>query len=249
MSALGLTLARHKKYIPFAASIIYRTLGKRLGNSADSVAFLLPLSIQYAVLHTKAVRRAGYKGNPLTQGVKLFEQILKQRSGMVLSQHEYDEVWKLVAYKDKKIRLAIPEMLSELASLKSHNVNVEEFPFILLSGERRSYNANQIYRDPAWRKVDAEGALRIHPEDARHLNVDAGGQLKCISAHGEIQVAIELDDGMRRGVVSLPHGYGMRFQNGEPIGPQLNLLISAEHCDPLSKTPYHKYVPIRLEKC
>ncbi|WP_423244115.1 hypothetical protein, partial [Acinetobacter nosocomialis] len=21
------------------------------------------------------------------------------------------------------------------------------------------------------------------------------------------------------------------------------------HCDPLSKTPYHKYVPIRLEKC
>ncbi len=209
----------------------------------------MPLSIQYAVLHTKAVRRAGYKGNPLTQGVKLFEQILKQRSGMVLSQHEYDEVWKLVAYKDKKIRLVIPEMLSELARLKSHNVNVEEFPFILLSGERRSYNANQIYRDPAWRKVDVEGALRIHPEDARHLNVDAGGQLKCISAHGEIQVAIELDDGMRRGVVSLPHGYGMRFQNGEPIGPQLNLLISAEHCDPLSKTPYHKYVPIRLEKC
>lgn len=87
----------------------------------------MPLSIQYAVLHTKAVRRAGYKGNPLTQGVKLFEQILKQRSGMVLSQHEYDEVWKLVAYKDKKIHLAIPEMLSELASLKSYNVNVEEF--------------------------------------------------------------------------------------------------------------------------
>ncbi len=52
---------------------------------------------------------------------------------MVLSQHEYDEVWKLVVYKDKKIRLAIPEMLSELASLRSHNVNIEEFPFILLS--------------------------------------------------------------------------------------------------------------------
>lgn len=79
---------------------------------------LLPLSIQYAVLHTKAVRRAGYKGNPLTLGVRLFEQILKQRSGVVLSQHEYDEIWKLVAYKDKKIRLAIPEMLAELANLK-----------------------------------------------------------------------------------------------------------------------------------
>jgi anaerobic selenocysteine-containing dehydrogenase len=249
LSALGLTFARNKKYIPFAASILYRTLGKHLEKSAGSVAFLLPLSIQYAVLHTKAVRRAGYKGNPLTLGVHLFEQILKQRSGMVLSQHEYDEVWKLVAYKDKKIRLAIPEMLNELARLKSHNVNVEEFPFILLSGERRSYNANQIYRDPAWRKVDAEGALRIHPEDAEALSVAVGDQIKCISQHGEIQVTVDFDEGMRKGVVSLPHGYGMRFQGGEPIGPQLNMLISGEHCDPLSKTPYHKYVPIRLEKC
>lgn len=167
----------------------------------------------------------------------------------MLSQHEYDEVWKLLAYKDKKIRLAIPEMLTELASLKSHNVNIEEFPFILLSGERRSYNANQIYRDPAWRKVDAEGALRIHPEDAEALNVAMGDQIKCISQHGEIQVTVDFDEGMRKGVVSLPHGYGMRFQGREPIGPQLNMLISGEHCDPLSKTPYHKYVPIRLEKC
>jgi len=249
LSALGLTFARHKKYIPFAASILYRTLGKYLENSAASTAFLLPLSIQYAVLHTKAVRRAGYKGNPLTLGVRLFEQILKQRSGVVLSQHEYDEIWKLVAYKDKKVRLAIPEMLTELANLKNHQVNVEEFPFILLSGERRSYNANQIYRDPAWRKVDAEGALRIHPEDAQALSVSVGDRLNCISKHGQIQVSIDLDEGMRKGVVSLPHGYGMRFQGGEPIGPQLNQLISGDHCDPLSKTPYHKYVPIRLEKC
>lgn len=249
LSALGLTFARHKKYIPFAASILYRTLGKHLENSAASVAFLLPLSIQYSVLHTKAVRRAGYKGNPLTLGVRLFEQILNQRSGVVLSQHEYDEMWKLVAYKDKKIRLVIPEMLSELANLKNHQFSIEEFPFILLSGERRSYNANQIYRDPAWRKVDAEGALRIHPEDATNLNVAVGDQLKCISQHGEIQVTVDFDEGMRKGVVSLPHGYGMRFQGGEPIGPQLNLLVSGEHCDPLSKTPYHKYVPIRLEKC
>ena len=97
-------------------------------------------------------------------------------------------------------------------------------------------------------KVDAEGALRIHPEDARHLNVDARGQLKCISAHGEIQVVIELDDGMRRGVYHFHMAMVCDFKMGTDW-PQLNLLISAEHCDPLSKTPYHKYVPIRLEKC
>ena len=49
-------------------------------------------------------------------------------------------------------------------------------------------------------------------------------------------------------MISLPHGYGMRFQGGEPIGPQLNLLTSSDHCEPFSKTPYLKYVPVRLER-
>jgi hypothetical protein len=29
-------------------------------------------------------------------------------------------------------------------------------------------------------------------------------------------------------------------------GPVLNLLTSAEHRDPITATPYHKYVPVRL---
>ena len=123
-----------------------------------------------------------------------------------------------------------------------------DYPFILLAGERRSYNANQIYRDPTWRKVDAEGRLRMNPEDAQTLGVETGQMLHCISEHGKIQVTVELDEGMRKGVVSLPHGYGLRYRGGEPIGPQLNRLTSAQHCDPLSKTPYHKYVPVRLER-
>ena len=113
------------------------------------------------------MKQAGYQGNRLNLGVKLFQAILKQRSGIVLSQHEYDDVWNLIAYKDKKIRLAIPEMLIELAQLKQQATKLSDsFPFILLAGERRSYNANQIYRDPAWRKVDAEGRLRMNPHDA-----------------------------------------------------------------------------------
>ncbi len=210
---------------------------------------LLPLCMQYAAQHYKAVKQAGYQGNRLNLGVKLFQAILKQRSGIVLSQHEYDDVWSLIEYKDKKIRLAIPEMLIELAQLKQQAAKLSDsFPFILLAGERRSYNANQIYRDPAWRKVDAEGRLRMNPHDAADFGVETGHALQCVSEHGNIQVVVELDEGMRQGVVSLPHGYGIRYRDGEPIGPQLNRLTSTEHCDPLSKTPYHKYVPVRLER-
>ncbi|MCY6411123.1 molybdopterin-dependent oxidoreductase [Acinetobacter sp. VNH17] len=248
-AALGANFAKNKKLIPFAASIVYRTLGKTLPNDAAATALLLPLCMQYAAQHYQAVKQAGYEGNRLNLGVKLFQTILKQRSGVILSQHDYADVWNLIAYKDKKIRLAIPEMFIELAQLRQQPLVVkEDYPFILLAGERRSYNANQIYRDPAWRKVDADGRLRINPEDALQLGVETGQILQCISEHGAIQVTVELDDGMRKGVVSLPHGYGLRYGNSEPIGPQINRLTSTRHCDPLSKTPYHKYVPVRLER-
>ncbi|MCU4580038.1 molybdopterin-dependent oxidoreductase [Acinetobacter gyllenbergii] len=247
--ALGVSFAKNKKLIPYAASIVYRTLGKTLPNDAASTALLLPLCMQYAAQHYQAVKQAGYVGNRLNLGVKLFQNILQQRSGVVLSQHDYADVWELIAYQDKKIRLAIPEMFIELAQLKQGSMTLTtDYPFILLAGERRSYNANQIYRDPAWRKVDAEGRLRINPEDAQTFGVETGQMLHCISEHGKIQVTVELDEGMRKGVVSLPHGYGLRYRGGEPIGPQLNRLTSAQHCDPLSKTPYHKYVPVRLER-
>ncbi|GAA5009644.1 molybdopterin-dependent oxidoreductase [Acinetobacter puyangensis] len=249
MAALGALLAKNSQFIPYAASITYRTLGETLPNNAASTAFLLPLAIKFAVENTKAVQRAGYQGNKLTLGFDLFEHILNDRSGVVISEHHYEDVWSLVAYKDRKIRLAIPEMFVALAELKQEpTLDQTEYPFILFAGERRSYNANQIYRDPAWRKVDPHGSLRIHPEDAARFEVINGDKLRCISRNGQVEVVVELDAGMQKGVVSLPHGYGMRYQGSEPIGPRLNMLTSSDHCEPFSKTPYQKYVPVKLEK-
>jgi anaerobic selenocysteine-containing dehydrogenase len=151
------------------------------------------------------------------------------------------------------VKLAIPEMLAELAALREEADPLERVAaagaeggraFLLMAGERRSYNANQIYRDPAWRKVDPHGALRMHPDDAAALGVVEGGKVVCASARDALEVVVELDDGLRRGVVTLPHGYGQRYRGGAPAGPELNRLTDRTHCDPLSKTPYHKHVPV-----
>lgn len=249
MAAFSGFLAKNKKLIPYAASIIYRTLGKTLPDNAAAAAFLFPLALKFAAKHTKALRRAGFVGNKITLGCDLFEHILSSRSGTVVSKHLYSDVWSLIAYKDQKIRLAIPEMFVALADLRNEQkIDQSEYPFILFAGERRSYNANQIYRDPAWRKIDPHGSLHIHPEDAQHLKVINGDKLRCISKNGELEVVVELDSGMRKGVISLPHGYGMQFKGGESIGPRLNLLTSSDHCEPFTKTPYLKHVPVRLEK-
>ena len=101
--------------------------------------------------------------------------------------------------KDRKIHLQIPEMLAEWERLGQYADPALDYPFILMAGERRSYNANQIFRDPGWRKVDHDGALRLHPADARTLGLKAGDRARCESAHGQVEVVVSLDDSVQPG--------------------------------------------------
>jgi anaerobic selenocysteine-containing dehydrogenase len=247
LSALRATLRKDRHWAPFAASIMYRTLGAAMPQTAAAAA-LLPLAIAYAREHAVAVRRAGHAGNSLTLGANLFRAIIAGQSGIVLSRHEHDEMWSLLKTSDRRVHLHIPEMVEALRDL-AREVPPQAAPsFILMAGERRSYNANQIFRDPDWRKTDKQGAMRMHPDDARSLGLADGDPARCQSDRAGIDVVIEFDDSVRRGVVSLPHGYGNRYQGGTAAGPVVNLLTSLEHCDPLSRTPYHKYIPVRISR-
>ena len=71
------------------------------------------------------------------------------------------------------------------------------------------------------------------------------------SRSGAIEVSVVLSDEMREGLVSLPHGYGMLEtaegqQASETAGPNINLLTSAEYCDAIAKTPFHKHIPVNV---
>lgn len=248
MAALALKLSSNKRMVRYAPSILYRTLGQALPGAAAPAAFLLPLALQFTGKYPQAARRAGFAGSKLAQGKQLFDAVLAQRSGVVFSKRQYDEVWSLLGHADKRIRLAVPEMLDEWRALKDETPPGADYPFILFAGERRSYNANQIYRNPAWRKVDPHGAMRMHPADAAQLRVAEGDWVICENQLGAIEAIVEIDDAMRTGVVALPHGYGMRYRDSAPIGPALNRLTASTHCEPLTRTPYHKYVPVRIRR-
>ena len=75
----------------------------------------------------------------------------------------------------------------------------------------------------------------------------SGDTAICKNEYQQLEVIVDIDDSMRQGVVALPHGYGMRYQ-GQQNGPALNNLTHRNHCDPLSHTPYHKYVPVQISK-
>jgi anaerobic selenocysteine-containing dehydrogenase len=251
-------IAARPRWAPFAASIVYRTLGRALRTArADSArvppaaaAPLLGLALELASREPAAVRRAGHRGNRLSLGVALFRAILDQPAGTLVTRHEMADTWKFIKHADRRAHLDVPEMLQALRSLHQEAEATNEAdarrPLVLIAGDRRSYNANQIYRDPAWRRVDPDGAMRMHPDDARALGLEAGSRAVCASERGEVDVTIEIDDTLRPGVVVLPHGYGMRYRGGEPIGPQINRLTSSDHCDPLARTPYHKHVRVSV---
>jgi anaerobic selenocysteine-containing dehydrogenase len=248
LMALQLLFKQKPHLQKFASSIMYRTLGKTLSPTIASAAPMLGLAAGYAGRYFGAVKRAGFTGSNRTIGNALFEEILAKTSGLIISKHEFEEVWSLVKNKDKKIYLEIPEMFEALQKLKEEQNESADFPFILMAGERRSYNANQIFRNPAWRKTDAKGSLRIHPEDAQELALTTGMEVICESERGSINVFVELDNSIRRKMVTLPNGYGLRYKDSKPEGPELNLLTASDNCEPFTKTPYHKYVLVRIKK-
>jgi anaerobic selenocysteine-containing dehydrogenase len=242
-------LFKQKPYLQkLASSIMYRTLGKTLPKNLASAAPMLGMTIGYIARYEQAVRRTGIKGNKQAMANNLFEKILSNSSGTIISKHEYEEVWDLIKNKDKKVYLEIQEMFEAIQALKQEPQESADFPFILMAGERRGYNANQIYRNPAWRKTDQKGSLRMHPEDAQELAITAGAEVICESERGTINVFVELDNSVRRKVVTLPNGYGFIYKGNKPEGPELNMLTKSNHCEPFTKTPYHKYLRVKIRK-
>ena len=82
---------------------------------------------------------------------------------------------------------------------------------VLSAGERRAYTANDIFRDPSWRKRDAEGALRVSVEDAQALGLVAGGRARITTAAGSAEASVEISEAMLPGHASLPNGLGLDF--------------------------------------
>jgi anaerobic selenocysteine-containing dehydrogenase len=142
-------------------------------------------------------------------------------------------------------------MLEWLARLDPQAAGApKEFPFMLAAGGRRMFNANQIFRDPAWRRDDPDGAMLINSSDLSELGAKDGDWIAVESVVGRLVVRCKVDNAMRNGQLALPHGYGQAYPtpDGERLtnGPRINLLTESGNRDPIAGTPYHKNVAVRL---
>ena len=82
----------------------------------------------------------------------------------------------------------------------------------------------------------------------RDFGDQIGAEVVCQSDTGSINAFVEIDESVRRKVVTLPNGYGLKYKGGNPVGPELNLLTSGKNCESFTKTPFHKYLPVKILK-
>jgi anaerobic selenocysteine-containing dehydrogenase len=234
----------------YAPVLLYRTLGPSLereyGVGAASGALLWGACHRCALGFPESVKRAGFTGDGLEPGEKLFHAVMSSPSGVVFTVDDYEESWSRVKTEDGRLNLNIPELLSMLEDLNLPPVADPSFPMTLSAGERRSFTANTIIRDNTWRKRDAAGSLRISPEDADSLGLIQGATARVTSSRGSVTAPVEITHVMRRGHVSLPNGMGVGSSD-DVVGVAPNELTDRAHRDPIAGTPFHKQVSVRVE--
>ena len=254
-AAFGMELTRVVSERPRLAGImtvlLYETLGPTLGAGNENAASVWGIAHNFARRYPESLRRAGFSDEGPLLGKALFDAILKNRSGVVISIDPYEETWRRI--RGGRIDLTISELMPELKSLRDEYPSSDpEFPFVLSAGQRRSSTANTIIRDPQWRPKDPAGALWMNPADASGLGVKSGGRVRVITKRASAETVVEVTDTMLPGHVALPNGTGLwypdregqEFQNG--VAP--NELTMTEHRDWFAGTPFHKHVPARIER-
>ncbi len=233
--------------------VLYETLGRTLPAGMEGAAVLWFSAQQVALRHPDQVRAAGHDGEGPALGDRLFEAMIANPDGVAFTRHEQGQAFDLLRTPDQKINLAIPELLDALRALPEAETDhtTEDFPFVLSAGERRSFTANTIIRDPAWRKRDPEGALRLSPGDAAGLGVETGDRVRVTTPGGSAVAVAEVNDTMMNGHVAIPNGLGLGYApaGGEPelTGVAPNELTTTDWRDPIAGTPWHKHIPARLE--
>jgi anaerobic selenocysteine-containing dehydrogenase len=122
---------------------------------------------------------------------------------------------------------------------------------LVLVGRRHLRSNNSwMHNVPALTGGSNRCTLHLNPEDAERLGVSDGAPVRVKGAGGEVTATAEVTDGVRRGVVSLPHGWGhdrpgtrLSHASSDP-GVNVNQLLDGRLLDPLSGNAVLNGVPV-----
>ncbi|BBY26210.1 molybdopterin-dependent oxidoreductase [Mycolicibacterium sediminis] len=148
-----------------------------------------------------------------------------------------------------KVELAPPSIVEDVARLRSALTRGAD-GFVLIGRRHLRSNNSWMHNLPALSGGTNRCTLQIHPADAAELGVTDRARIK--GPGGELEAPVELTDALRRGVVSLPHGWGhdaagvrQTVAAGHP-GVNVNQLNDGTSLDPLSGTAVLNGIPVQI---
>jgi anaerobic selenocysteine-containing dehydrogenase len=148
-----------------------------------------------------------------------------------------------------KVELA-PEPIVEDVSRLRASLDRGADDFVLIGRRHLRSNNSWMHNLPALAGGTNRCTLRIHPDDAADLGVTDRARIK--GPGGELEAPVEITDDIRRGVVSLPHGWGhdrggtrQSVAEGQ-AGVNVNQLNDGTVLDPLSGTSVLNGIPVQI---
>jgi anaerobic selenocysteine-containing dehydrogenase len=113
----------------------------------------------------------------------------------------------MLATESGKIELAPDLLVADVARLRA-SLAAPRDGFVLIGRRHLRSNNSWFHNLPALAKGKERCTLMVHPDDAQALGLAAGSRARVQSRVGAVEAPVEITDAMRRGVVSLPHGFG-----------------------------------------
>ena len=145
------------------------------------------------------------------------------------------------------VELAPPQLIDDAGRLRDALSRPEE-RFVLIGRRHLRSNNSWMHNLPALSGGSNRCTLQMHPDDAAELGVSDTAVVK--GPGGELVVPVEVTEDIRRGVLSLPHGWGHdRAGTGQRLaashpGVNANQLNDGSVLDPLSGTAVLNGIPV-----
>ncbi len=154
--------------------------------------------------------------------------------------------------KDRRINLALPELVSEIERLKAWRHD-PAWPMRLI-GMRELLSQNTwLHNVPSLMSDRRRHYAHVNPKDAKALGIGDGEMVRILSPAGKVEVLTKYSPHMKPGNIALPHGWGhqggWKRANGAG-GVNSNILAGKgmDDVEPLAGMSTLNGIAVRIEK-
>jgi anaerobic selenocysteine-containing dehydrogenase len=153
---------------------------------------------------------------------------------------------------DGMIALAPEILVADVARLRAGLDGRRDHPFVLIGRRDLRSNNSWMHNVSVLVKGKPRCTAHLHPDDAAALGLADGDDAIVRSRVGEVRVPVEVTDAIRRGVVSIPHGWGHDLSGVQlsvasaHAGVNSNLLADETLFDPVSGNAVLNGIPVEV---